>query len=180
MSRPRVLCTFDFCVATRSRSAFQQKRNNLGVYDVRAANEKRENQGVKDALVIELNPAESWSPGPVTLDDSSSHIHVIAVGSSGAISEVVEEPVDVRTPTTGGIGTGRVWVEYSQGQLLVYLNSTGSDKPWAPQVTTSFDMKSFFKGTSVFVGFTAGTGGITQNHEVTSWEMKSTGVAFGR
>jgi hypothetical protein len=69
---------------------------------------------------------------------------------------------------------GTVWIEYCNGQLDVYLDKDGDNKPRRPAVSTTVDLAGgVFSGSSreFFIGFTSGVYN-AENHDVLSWEMQ--------
>lgn len=105
----------------------------------------------------------------VANDNSGNHIHVQFILSGGSIVEIAESaPVEIRT----GPGIiGGMWVDYDGQVLRVSHNVTGRSKPRNPLLTANISLADFFSGSDVFVGYTAGTAGQADNHDIMSWSI---------
>ena len=64
---------------------------------------------------------------------------------------------------------------YSNGDISFFVNNLGDDKGRSAHVTVpGVDMAGLFSGSdSVYVGFTAATGGYSDCHDIMSWEYRS-------
>ena len=88
------------------------------------------------------------------------------------MAQVDVPDIEIRT-NKDGFPAGRMWVDYCSDQLFrVYLNATGDTKPENALVEVLFDLKAFFTGPSVVVGYTAATWSQGDNHDIMSWEFR--------
>ncbi|MEX0642735.1 MAG: lamin tail domain-containing protein [Pirellulales bacterium] len=72
-------------------------------------------------------------------------------------------------------GPRYVWVDYNgeTDQMQVYFSTTAT-KPGSATMTATVDLASIFGATNEqWIGFTAGTGGATNTHDVLNWEFTS-------
>ena len=77
--------------------------------------------------------------------------------ASGALTELAEERVTLRTDDSGTTGT--MWVDYCDDQTLkVYVDHEGGTKPTTPEVEVAFDMDTIFSGQDFVTGFSAAVG----------------------
>lgn len=81
---------------------------------------------------------------------------------------LVVKEVNIRTTATT---PGRVWIDYCEGVLKVFVNVSGGAKPAVPELSYAIDLGTFFTSSDVFMGFTAGTASKTDNHDIISWEF---------
>lgn len=86
-------------------------------------------------------------------DANSSH-HDFSLGSSSNI------------PALAGIHTARV--TYTPGTMTIFI-----DDMLNPVLTVDIDLAAQIGGDSAFIGFTAATGGIVEEHRVLSWSFES-------
>jgi len=64
-----------------------------------------------------------------------------------------------------------VWVDYNgDGDLLAFFLSSGITKPTSPVATVSVNLAAIL-GSQAYFGFTAGTGGLANAHEVVAWNL---------
>jgi hypothetical protein len=77
------------------------------------------------------------------------------------------EPLAIRSGVDGI--PGRMWVDYCSGLLQVFINTNGDEKPATPQASTALDLNEYFEGNDVVVGYTSGTWGAGDNHDILDW-----------
>jgi hypothetical protein len=66
-----------------------------------------------------------------------------------------------------------VWVDYDGTTMNIFLN-TDPVKPGTPTLTGAINLASIFGGqTQLYVGFTAGTGGAIEAHDVLGFEFNA-------
>ena len=111
-----------------------------------------------------------------TLDEGENRIHVVVAYGNGSLTEITEVPSKFRTPSEFQPWScecavpGRVWITYCSNQTLtVYLDPQGLEKHHV--LTETVDLSSIFDGDQVYIGFSAGTGGATDFHDVTSFQF---------
>jgi hypothetical protein len=125
---------------------------------------------IKNALIIEWDTY----PNPDVFDNGENNIHILGTTSTGEPYEIAEETFgsEAETIRTNPDGTpGKIWVE-SCGKLLnVYFNKDGDTKPAAPSISVTIDLFSILGTRSAFAGYTSGTGGQGDNHDITSFQM---------
>ena len=97
-------------------------------------------------------------------DSCDDAIHVIMIQHDGTAVELAELCRTVRTTGSGGL-----WVDYNgkNGFLSVSHSVSNSDsKPDDPIINVQVDLSLFDPSEPVYYGFTAATGGLTDNHDV--------------
>jgi hypothetical protein len=69
-----------------------------------------------------------------------------------------------------------VWIEYDGVTKImeVRFSSTG-DRPKDPQIRYHLDLLDILKGDVAYLGFTAGTGGYMQSHNIIYWQFSTNG-----
>lgn len=70
--------------------------------------------------------------------------------------------------TLTGTGLQYAWVDYDNGTLSVYY-STSSTKPAAAALSYSVSLQDSIAPAGAYAGFTAGTGGSYENHDILYW-----------
>jgi hypothetical protein len=68
--------------------------------------------------------------------------------------------------------THTLWVEYdgASERLVVYLSQTPGVKPASPVLSVTVDLPALL-GPAAYVGFSAGTGGRANNHDIENWSL---------
>jgi hypothetical protein len=61
------------------------------------------------------------------------------------------------------------WIDYKYGILEVFLSDVNV-KPSVPILSRTIDLPDFV-GSEAYIGFTAGTGAGTDNHDIEAWEI---------
>jgi hypothetical protein len=114
-------------------------------------------RGIPASLAVEIDTYAG------SIDPDGNHLAVLTNGIVGNHRALHSPGFDL---ADGAVHT--LWVDYDAvGQTLaVYLAQTpGSAKPSTPVMTSAVNLSAVV-GTQAFVGFSAGTGGLTNNHEV--------------
>jgi len=124
--------------------------------------------GVDRSLAIEFDTFKNSD------DINDNHVSVLV---NGVVTDAIAtEGYD------GDLNDGTdkfAWVEYdgSSNVLTVYVSETNS-KPSEPLIETDIDLSSLV-GDQAYAGFSAGTGGLYNNHDVLSWSLNA-GVPVSR
>jgi glucose/arabinose dehydrogenase len=117
-------------------------------------------EGITKSVAIEFDTYRNGS-----LEVNGNHVSII----SGGIYE------DLRTGVPNfDLNDGRryyAWVDYNgvSDNLSVYLSATAT-KPTLALIKTTVDLGSIV-GNSGYVGFTAGTGGLSNSHRILNWSL---------
>ena len=86
------------------------------------------------------------------------------------MTELAEtEEVPIRSDASGN--PGRMWVDYCNGIMQVFINTAGDEKPAEPQASASVSLADHFTGNDVVVGYTSGTWSQADYHDIFDWEM---------
>eukprot|EP00977_Amphora_coffeiformis_P014524 scaffold4079_cov167-Amphora_coffeaeformis.AAC.20 len=125
-------------------------------------------EGIKSAIVIEWDTHLNRE----FFDDGENRLQIMYVDENGNMLELAESGLlPIRTSADGST-TGRIWIEYCNDKVLrVYLNSNGNKKPSSPQLFAYVDFNDLFSDDTVFVGFTAGTFSLGDNHDILDWTV---------
>ncbi len=126
--------------------------------------------GITNALVIEFDTFQNDFYCAEIADADGNHVSIQSGGPGIVLPEhsptyslaTIPAPVDLRA------GVHTVRIVYQPGILRVYLDNTTS-----PLLTTAVDLAgllSLDNGTA-WVGFTGGTGSVTQNHDILNWSF---------
>jgi hypothetical protein len=168
---------FAFIIQNSGAKAIGDSGSGLGY-----ATSDNEGEGIKNSLAIEFDVFDYESLGADEdpfHDPNGNHISVHSAGpepnhadeaySLGKVSEGLPDFKDGKSHT--------VKITYVPGTLKVYM-----DKEKKPALTVAVDLGKFsgkgFKDASVldaegkaWVGFTGGTGGMTESHDILSWKL---------
>jgi len=116
--------------------------------------------GIDNSLAIELDTFFNAGSDP-----DSNHIGINLNGSLLSLS--------TSTPATDldGGSSLYLWVDYKGGtnELDVFFNTT-STKPGSPVISENIALNQVF-GPQAYVGFTAATGGLNNNHDIEAWTL---------
>lgn len=117
--------------------------------------------GIGTSLAIAFDTYENEGDG------GSNQIEILVDGDTFLKIENVTAPFDLN----GGSGLRYAWVLYSgqTNELSVFL-STNSTRPAAPVLTTVIDIPAVMGGAG-YVGFTGATGGLSNRHDIVSWQF---------
>lgn len=118
--------------------------------------------GLANSLGIEF---DTWNNGSID-GDNGNHV---GIDLNGSINSVARANV-ATTLNNGAIWTA--WVDYDgDNELLeVRLSDTGT-RPASPLLSYDVDLPATLGTTETFFGFTSGTGGAANDHDIRSWEL---------
>ena len=120
-------------------------------------------QGINNSIAVELDTYVNLGSEP-----NNNHIAVLRNGDW-------QNHVDGKHHTPAySLNDGNdhhVWVEYNgeDDQLSVFLSENSTIKPPTPVITIPNLGFSATVGSQMYVGFSGGTGGQNQNHDIESW-----------
>jgi hypothetical protein len=85
---------------------------------------------------------------------------------------VVNEAINQTYRAMDSGATHTLWVEYdgASERLVVYLSQTPGVKPASPVLSVTVDLPALL-GPAAYVGFSAGTGGRANNHDIENWSL---------
>jgi hypothetical protein len=114
--------------------------------------------GISPSIGVEFDTFQN------PFDPAGEHV---GIDVNGSTTSLVTAPASIR-------GANRfAWVDYANGGIAVFL-SDSENKPAAPLLAASLvgvvDFSSVF-GPQTFFGFTAATGGLTDNHDILRWDL---------
>ncbi len=109
---------------------------------------------------------DTWDNGDEDINDNN-----IAVRLNGNVlgtlpARTVASPFDLNNGATY-----TSWIDYASGRLNVYLSRTAV-KPRTPTLTYNVDLGALL-GNRMYVGFTGGTGGRSNTHDILNWSFNS-------
>ncbi|MFM6674704.1 MAG: lectin-like domain-containing protein, partial [Dolichospermum sp.] len=119
-------------------------------------------EGIANSLAVEFDTFDNGSP------DQNSGNH-LGINLNGDVTSVVLKPVDTR------LNNGEVWyawIDYNgeQNSLEVRLSQT-ANRPSKALLAYFIDIRSLLEQNNAYVGFSAGTAGGTENHDILSWKF---------
>ncbi len=119
--------------------------------------------GIGKSLAIEFDTYDNGSG-----DINGNHLSILRNGNVNAALKTVNAPFNLN----GGTRL-TAWVDYNgtTDKLEVYL-SNNSVKPSNALLSEELDLDAFL-GDKAYVGFTAGTGSLTNNHDILNWSFNS-------
>ncbi len=118
--------------------------------------------GITQSLAIEFDTYQNvW-------DTNNNHLSVLRDGN-------INNPLTTAAASLD-LNSGSVlnaWIDYdgSTNLLEVYLGNT-ANKPGTELLSLNIDLASVL-GSQAFLGFSAGTGGLSNNHDIRNWELAS-------
>ncbi len=127
--------------------------------------------GVQDIGKYVAVEFDTW-PGGLH-DPANNNGSHIAIDVNGVVS-LAQNP-DVGQPGMPRFNDGGVhyaWVDYDGAEMKVYFN-TVDVKPATPHVSALVDLGTHFGAQDLYVGFTAGTGGALNNHDIVNWQFNA-------
>ncbi|WP_040733886.1 putative Ig domain-containing protein, partial [Thiocapsa marina] len=125
--------------------------------------------GIPASLAVEIDTFKSRN----TADPDANHLAVLLDGSVAVQQAEFSPAFDLQD---GLLHT--LWVDYDapSGILAVYLAETPGTKPSAPVMSAALDLLGVV-GPQAYVGFTAGTGGKVNNHDVEGFYFATAAAA---
>ena len=101
-------------------------------------------------------------------DDSDNHISILRDGNIENALTTVAAPLDLNS---GDLLNA--WVNYDGNTNLLEVSlANTANKPDAALLSFNVDLTSVL-GSQAFLGFSAGTGGLVNNHDIRSWQVAS-------
>jgi len=119
--------------------------------------------GIDKSVAIEI---DNWDSGP--LDPSDNHLGLLQNGDYTRHYAFYNPPFDLENNVSH-----EVWVDYcgATDLLEVYLAETaGGARPDTPVISRTVDLHALVGGLG-YLGFSAATGAVTNNHDVENWEF---------
>lgn len=120
-------------------------------------------EGITQSIAIEF---DTFNNGAMEIN--SNHLSILRDGNVNNPLTSVNAPFDLNngSPLTA-------WVDYNgtTNLLQVYL-ANNNVQPNSPVLSTNVDLAGVL-GNQAFIGFTAGTGGLVNNHEILTWSFNS-------
>ncbi|MEO1672465.1 MAG: PQQ-dependent sugar dehydrogenase, partial [Cyanobacteria bacterium J06631_2] len=117
---------------------------------------------VTQSLAIEFDTYQN------TWDINNNHISVLRDGNIGNALTTVAAPLDLNS---GDLLNA--WVDYDGNTNLLEVSlANTANKPDAALLSLNVDLASVL-GSQAFLGFSAGTGGLVNNHDIRSWQVAS-------
>ena len=116
--------------------------------------------GISNSVAIEF---DTYAYGRTDISDN--HISILR---NGAVTGAALSPINAPFDLNGGrILTA--WIDYdgTQNALSVYLSNTNI-KPVNALLSYDIDLFSIL-GSQAYLGFSAGTGGLNNNHDILNW-----------
>lgn len=119
--------------------------------------------GIKPSIGIEFDTFSNEG------EPDGNHVGINKDGNVNSTVENSEDP-----GFTLDDGKIHAWVDYdgNNDKLSVYVSQT-ADRPNEPLITKNIDLTEILDMNEVYVGFTAATGGSTNNHDVLSWYFQN-------
>jgi len=134
--------------------------------------------GIPHSVAIEF---DTWNNGEyfdeyagtwIYNDTDSNHVGLDVNGSVASI---------LQSSAVGGhFDDGllwRAWISYHGNTLKVYVAHDGPERPPQPALTAEINLHDYLGVDQAYVGFTAATGWVWENVEVTSWTYSGAPVA---
>jgi hypothetical protein len=124
-------------------------------------------QGLLNSVGVEF---DNWFNGGV--DINNNHVGIDINGNVGSVASLDLGTLGIN------LDSGQIlhaWVDYNgvSDLLEVRISSTGA-RPAAAQLSNTVDLVNVLGGTNAFAGFTSGTGAAGADHDILSWEFRST------
>ncbi len=119
--------------------------------------------GIGNSLAVEI---DNWDSG--MLDPSDNHLGLLTNGDYSMHQGFYNSPFDLEDASSH-----EIWVEYCgwTDELYVFLAQTpGGGKPSTPVISRTIDLYALTGGTA-WIGLSAATGAVTNNHDVENWEF---------
>jgi len=124
-------------------------------------------QGLSPSIAVEFDTFANT--GAPIFDPSSNHLGIDVNGSVVSV-----QTVDVAPDFDDG-NLWTAWIDYNNASktLEVRVNETGI-RPTLPTLSDNIDIFGVLGQNTAFVGFTAGTGGAFENHDIVNWQYNDT------
>lgn len=172
-------CVFRWVGGSPGADGFAFVIQNTSAFQIGGPGCELAYDGILNGVAIEI---DNWSNtscnGPLVSDPGSTHVSVHTSGASGlSVSESTSLGSTTVIPNVEDGADHTLRVEYTPGTLDVFI-----DNLVTPVLSVPLDLDGtlFLTDGTAFVGFTAGTGGASQRHEVASWSFtENTGTPTG-
>lgn len=124
--------------------------------------------GIPNSLGVEF---DTYGNGPGLGDPDGNHVNF---NFGGAFSPAGNAAIIPTRLNNGNIWSA--WVDYNGATNALELRLVEGSllRPLAPVLSTTVDLATVFGSSNTFVGFTGGTGGGFENHDILSWEFRDT------
>jgi hypothetical protein len=134
-----------------------------GVDSLGAAGNGLGYEGIGASLAVEIDNHRKWNG----TDPDGNHLAVLTQGDVSAHLLTYTPAFDLEDGATHTL-----WVEYdgASERLVVYLSQTPGVKPASPVLSVTVDLPALL-GPAAYVGFSAGTGGRANNHDIENWSL---------
>lgn len=131
----------------------------LGGYGTVLGYGPRSGPGVSPSVAVEFDTHTFQ-------DESNNDSNHVGIDVNGNIGSVVSA-----SPSFDLAGESRfAWVDYDGDTLNVYLSQTDT-QPGSPILSHEIDIASII-GSQAYFGFTVGSGGATNNHDIEAWNLR--------
>jgi choice-of-anchor A domain-containing protein len=123
-------------------------------------------QGLQHSIGVE---ADSWNNGYPT-DIDGNHIGIDING------DLTSSGGSTHAPSTLNDGSEKfVWVDFNGATKVLEVRfATSASRPSSPLISSTVDLVSILGSDTVYIGFSAATGGAYENHIVKSWSFVNT------
>ena len=123
--------------------------------------------GLLNSVGVEF---DNWFNGGVDINDNH-----VGIDINGNVASVVSLDLGTLGINLDSGSILNAWVDYNgvSDLLEVRISSTGA-RPAAAQLSFTVDLVSVLGTTDAFAGFTSGTGAAGADHDILSWEFRST------
>jgi Legume lectin domain len=124
-------------------------------------------EGLSPSVAVEFDTFANT--GAPIFDPSSNHLGIDINGSVVSV-----QTVDVAPDFDDG-NRWTAWIDYSNATktLEVRVSETAL-RPTLPTLSRNIDIFGILNQNTAFVGFTAGTGGAFENHDILNWQYNDT------
>ena len=116
--------------------------------------------GISQSLAIEFDTYQNaW-------DSNNNHISILRDGGINNVLSTTVAPFDLN-----GGGLLNAWIDYDGNTNLLEVSLGDTlNKPETALLSLNIDLASVV-GDQAFLGFSAGTGGLSNNHDIRNWEL---------
>ena len=150
--------TFMLQNGTQGLNSLGNSGGNLGYGSVQDA----AISGITQSLAIEFDTyRNAW-------DSNNNHISILRDGGIDNPLATIAAPFDLN-----GGGVLNAWIDYDGNSNLLEVSLANTvNKPTTATLSLNLDLADIV-GSQAFLGFSAGTGGLSNNHDIRNWEVAS-------